>query len=147
MRFRKIRIAWSVFWGFAALLLIMLRARSQQTIDSIWVQGMGGHANVVSSQDTVRLNLDKTRPSLPPIGYRTLPIGVEGKYVGRHQFGIGHLGSSFVIRVPHWFLIVSLSSLSGLASVNWRFSLRTLLITTTLVAVVLGLMVWVSQAG
>ena len=52
------------------------------------------------------------------------------------------------IMVPHWFLIL-LSAL--LAYVPWlrfwstRFSLRTLLIVTTLIAVGLGLIAWAAR--
>src|SRR4051794_22609027 len=35
MRFRKLRIAWSVFWGVACVLLIALWVRSYLWIDSI----------------------------------------------------------------------------------------------------------------
>ena len=47
--------------------------------------------------------------------------------------------------MPHWFL-VALSALSATFAaapwIRWRFSLRTLLIATTLVALVLGLVMW-----
>src|SRR6476469_5066865 len=47
--------------------------------------------------------------------------------------------------LPYWFL-VSLSVIFAVGpwirQLRWRFSLRTLLIATTLVAVVLGLIVW-----
>lgn len=45
---------------------------------------------------------------------------------------------------PDWFLIGVAIALSAAPWLRWsnRFSLRTLLITTTLVAVVLGLIVW-----
>src|SRR4029079_4558075 len=33
MRFRKLRIAWSVLWGFAAVLLVVLWVRSYQATD------------------------------------------------------------------------------------------------------------------
>ncbi len=46
--------------------------------------------------------------------------------------------------VPNWFLIGTMLSLAAAPWVHWstKFSLRTLLITTTLVAAVLGLIVW-----
>ena len=52
----------------------------------------------------------------------------------------------FFVGVPLWFPV---AIAAGLATVPWalqiphRFSLRTLLIVTTLVAVVLGMIVWV----
>ena len=46
--------------------------------------------------------------------------------------------------VPHWFLVVSTATL---ATVPWvrRFNLRTLLIVMTLVAAVLGLVVYATK--
>src|SRR4051812_42476544 len=35
MRFRKLRIAWSVFWGLAAVLLIVLWVRSYRLNDNL----------------------------------------------------------------------------------------------------------------
>ena len=50
-------------------------------------------------------------------------------------------GSGFHLIVPHWFLVLTTGAIAGLPLVRWRFSLRTLLIATTLVAMVLGLIV------
>jgi hypothetical protein len=50
------------------------------------------------------------------------------------------------ITVPHWSLSLALAGLAALISVHWsrRFSLRTLLIATTVVAVGLGLIVYLA---
>jgi hypothetical protein len=47
----------------------------------------------------------------------------------------------FVVRFPYWFLIVVAATCAAASWFNrlWRFSLRTLLIAATVVAVVLGL--------
>jgi hypothetical protein len=53
-------------------------------------------------------------------------------------------GNLSVVTAPHWFLMSifgTLAVLLWLAQLH-RFSLRTLLIATTLIAVVLGLVVW-----
>ena len=54
---------------------------------------------------------------------------------------------SFYVDVPHWFLAILLASIATAPWLRWRFSLRTLLIATTLVAVVLAIIVWMSRAG
>jgi hypothetical protein len=54
------------------------------------------------------------------------------------QFGI----QKSTLFVPSWFLVVFAATLATLPWIHCRFSLRTLLIATTLVAVVLGLIVW-----
>ena len=44
--------------------------------------------------------------------------------------------------VPHWTLVVVLVTLSAVPWIPRQFGLRTLLIATTLIAVLLGLIVW-----
>jgi hypothetical protein len=46
--------------------------------------------------------------------------------------------------VPHWFLLMLAAGLAAAPWLRYRFSLRTLLIATTLVAVVLSLAVYVA---
>jgi hypothetical protein len=51
----------------------------------------------------------------------------------------------FCVAVPHWFLVAiftTLAVLPWIRHLSRRFSLRTLLIATTLIAVVLGLVVY-----
>jgi hypothetical protein len=45
-------------------------------------------------------------------------------------------------RFPHWFAILIACAASIAPWLAWRFSLRTMLIAMTLVAVALGLVVW-----
>ena len=46
----------------------------------------------------------------------------------------------FDFRIPHWFAVLLTATIGAVAWPNWsrRFTLRTLLIVTTLIAVVLG---------
>jgi hypothetical protein len=58
-----------------------------------------------------------------------------------HGYGVLRDG----VYMPHWFLVVGFAVLSAvpwIEHIHWRFTLRTLLIATTLVAIVLGLIVW-----
>ena len=48
MRFRKLRIAWSVVWGLAAVLPIVLWVRSYSRIDAL--RGLLGHERVFAAQ-------------------------------------------------------------------------------------------------
>jgi hypothetical protein len=45
-------------------------------------------------------------------------------------------------RFPHWFAILIAGAVAVATWIRWRFSIRTLLIATTLVAVVLGAVVY-----
>jgi hypothetical protein len=58
--------------------------------------------------------------------------------------------NGFHIAVPHWFLIMVSATIAAIPLAPWlrlRFSLRTLLLATTLIAVVLGIIVWMSRAN
>jgi hypothetical protein len=54
-------------------------------------------------------------------------------------------GAEGTIVVPYWFLLlvcIGLAAVLWLPWLPWKFSLRTLLIASTVLAVVLGLVVW-----
>jgi hypothetical protein len=68
--------------------------------------------------------------------------------LGRVGFAFGFDGSGFGIAFPYWFPVMLCSGVGLVLWKNWtpRFSLRTLLIATTLLAVVLGLLMWTLQS-
>ena len=150
MKFRKLRIAWSVSCGLTTVLLIALWVRSYSSWDGIGgtvvyprvIQVWSGGGRVVFS-----LFAANQRPWT--IGHSTreeVRKSSEGRGVTpdpRH-FGFTEYG----FKVPHWFIVL-LFAVS--AVIPWlhqlpsRFSLRTLLIATTLVAVVLGTIMLLSR--
>jgi hypothetical protein len=164
MRFRKLRIAWSVFWGLAAVLLIVLWVRSFWRWDVVYrpdnrmpqlAPTMFWTTEVDSSRGQLRLargllvfgNLAWTR-TIPPIPDREvgkpLPSVLGFSYHERVP-GTTRRPSEYVFVMPYYipfFLTCSLSLAPWVRCVPCRFSLRTLLIATTLVAVVLGEIVW-----
>jgi hypothetical protein len=64
---------------------------------------------------------------------------------GAMGFGAMETGNYRFIYVPYWFLILFSSLLAAAAWIRWQFSLRTLLLATTLVAVVLGWVVYATK--
>jgi len=52
--------------------------------------------------------------------------------------------SYYEVIVPYWLIVLSTASLAALPRIPWRFSLRTLMIATTLVAFLLGLVVYMA---
>jgi hypothetical protein len=56
------------------------------------------------------------------------------------------LGLSFSI-IPYWMLVPFALALSTASWLHWQYSLRTLLIITTLIAATLGIIVWAVRAG
>ena len=71
-------------------------------------------------------------------------------YAANHNLGFGYLANpnSAAVRIPMWALLFLSIAASAAPWLPFkRFSLRTLLIATTLVAVVLGLFVWLSRTS
>jgi hypothetical protein len=60
----------------------------------------------------------------------------------------GQLSPYVVVMLPFWFLVLVSGSLAMLLQLRWpwRFNLRSLFIATTLLAVVLGMIVWLDRA-
>jgi hypothetical protein len=135
MKFRKLRIAWSVFWGVAAVLLIVLWVRSNHkdvfyhTANHLLLTNHG----YITLGDTSGPTPNQAFfcVEFPPDKDNPTPTFEMFAFYNPQQFKL-----SYVVAVA-----------ATMAIVPWlfpRFSLRTLLIATTLVAVVLGLIVWLS---
>jgi hypothetical protein len=156
MTFRKLRIAWSVVWGVVAVLLVVLWARSYQKWDTIWSPSIITHdAGMSSNEGGAYFFLYSTPPAPPSPLWQsrtiTADISLNWRSWQRRMtfagFGITRLGTMTILLLPHWFcklLIGSFATAPWLSRAQRRFSLRTLLIATTLVAVVLGLAVYAS---
>ena len=71
-------------------------------------------------------------------GYMTNYM-IFGFYVGMEE-GI------VLVRLPLWFTAIAPLLIAIASWLPWRFSLHTLLIATTVVAVGLGLIVWLASA-
>jgi hypothetical protein len=143
MRFRKLRIAFSATCLIACVLLCVLWVRSYRwseflripITDSYGVFGTNFNGQTsVGSLNTIprKWIVDKwSFDQFAPNGVRQL-FG---------QFGI----QKSTVFVPSWFLVVIAGSLAVAPWIRCRFSLRTLLIATTLVAAVLGVIVYATR--
>lgn len=135
-----LRIAWSVSWGILCLLLVMLWVTSYREWDNVQVNMPGFcSATVWSSEGT--LSLIANYGGMPNTGWQ-IAINRVGGFAGELPQGFYFQGDprGFWCGVPHWFALL----LSGIfATIPWlrwsnKFSLRALLIATTLIAVVLA---------
>jgi hypothetical protein len=134
MRFRKLRIAWSTVCLVACVPLIMLWVRSYIWTDEFPVRA----ARLVISQQGRAGSLNLHIPG--PITFR-----YDGNevYLPNSFWGFGRTAG--MVAAPYWFpvaIVATIAVLPWMRELKWRFSLRTLLIATTLVALVLGLIVW-----
>jgi hypothetical protein len=138
MRFRKLRIAWSLFWGVPCVLLIVLWVRSYSQVDAAYVARWH---SAISSMGTLYID-----------------AGLSWTWAATcHEFGWPALqwvvlknDSEVAVKegnvaFPISRLVLLTAAFAPLSWINSRFSVRTLLIITTLVAVWLGLAVYVAR--
>jgi len=153
MRFRKLRIAWSVVWGLVAVLLIVLWVRSYWWADFLFYRATGSHGVAsASSRGKVNFGIVEFADSDEAgewIGSSRLYIYSVSTppQLSKSSWGIGTDNGpprEWALLMPHWFPVLILGIVATapwVRQLRWQFSLRTLLIATTLVAVVLGLIV------
>ena len=149
---RYLRIAVTALSLTACLLLIVLFVRSFRTLDALELYfGWGAHIAsfdkgiefCVSTGETVFPN------AKPGIRYKTIPKKAIPKKVPprSEQLGIAKFGfhtntgppGVYFLQMPNWFLVLVAATLSVAPWLKRRFSLRTLLIAMTLVALLLGM--------
>jgi hypothetical protein len=144
MRFRKLRIAWSVIWTAVTLLLIGFWIHSyfdRVTFEVLvtpthryYLRSMAGCV-VLDWEDRIFLGIELQRMYEEEY-FRQLTTNA-GVRVVRIQ------GTAYAICVSYWLLMFAAAFIAAMPWLSFnRFSLRTLLLATTLVAVVLGLVVW-----
>jgi hypothetical protein len=150
MKYRKLRIAWSVLCGFLCLLLIGLWERSYWWIDG--VSGNRGRHYVYCDMHSGRASFARIVPTgqFPPDPWRAFsrPIhdsdleAAANSSSGSHRllgFQWKVFGNGWRAAVPFWFPTFLCGALAALPWLRWQFSLRTLLIGITVVAALLGL--------
>jgi hypothetical protein len=147
MTFRKLRIAWSVVCGIACVLLIVLWVRSYQNVDTLdwttnkgelWVASCSGVCNF-KRIDFERFG--RFRGSYF-VGHTGFTYEVRTPTMPDKTFRWNHAAGYFELQLPDWLLLLAFAGFIPAPFIRPRFSLRTLLITTTLAAVVLGLIVY-----
>jgi hypothetical protein len=152
MRFRKLRIAWSVTCGIACVLLIVLWVRSYTRRDrwetpanstTVSVESTLGRVSVFHAPGDGTWTWHKsTEPD------DTYLFGAEKEqawHTGFAGFAVYTTFGHRTFRVPHWFFVLVSALAAAAPWIRWRFSLRTLLVAATLVAVVLGLVAYAAR--
>jgi hypothetical protein len=148
MRFRKLRIAWSVGCGMACVLLIVLWVRSFCYCDHVMIPT--SHTHSISGWSARGQVFCVYFPSASEFLWTSVAAdrnvehdrGSVVSFLGDWCFNVFSNYGSTGLTMPYWFPVLMTAALVVLPwakRISWRFSLRTLLIATTLVAVVLGL--------
>jgi hypothetical protein len=156
----RLRIAASVFFAIMAVAMCALWVRSYAWAESVHCNPFGSVVLGASSiNGRVGIGVSNTAPGAKSLLTRhsidirahAMSVSLEEVYsefylsagLGVHSRGPG----DFVLLLPSWFM---LGLMSTLAVVSWprrtyRFSLRTMLIATTVAAIALGVIVVLSR--
>ena len=125
MRFRKLRIAWTVGCGIACVLLIVLWVRSYSGGEALALYESGLHAASVSStKGRIELLEDNNINANP---YEWVDF-VMDRDSGRHiafaifsGFQSRHTNRFDSLSIPHWFAVALAATLAATPWLRWRF--------------------------
>jgi hypothetical protein len=139
MKYRKLRIAFSAVCGVLCLLLIALWVRSYWRFDQC--KCIPKNLTVGSRRGEILLN----QPNIEIMGVGPiLPASFKalGQEIIYDSYSPNANRDPRGTAVPFWAPTLIFAIVASLPWLPWRFSLRTLLIATTLVAILLGLIVY-----
>jgi hypothetical protein len=153
---RKLRIAFSAVCGIVCLLLIVLWVRSNSWIDSIhgtgypkqfWCESLHGEMGLLVLTDPGVQPRNLRFFSRPPEAVPYYSTGLYDDWSTPFSTALGirwTFVGGFGLVIPYWMPVVFIGMIGTIPWVPWsrRFSLRTLLVATTLVAVLLGAVVY-----
>jgi hypothetical protein len=149
---RRLRIAVSVFFAVLTVLLCVLWVRSYWYMDRLHgpisqtraIECLSVNGHMLFAITKLVIPVQRLNWSLESIDSRDGAAQSESQdtIMG---FVYGEI-DYWTIWGPHWFLTMIAATLAAALwfRVPYRFSLRTMLIATTLLAVVLGLAVWLA---
>jgi hypothetical protein len=149
MKYRKLQITWSVAWGIACLLSIALWVRSCWWVEIVYVPLSGNRVvGVGILPGSVGVGISDPNIGMPsPDRYLVEPVEYWLPQDRQHSrfWGFFEIRAGSVF-VPIWLVLVTIASIGTipwLRQLPYQFSLRSLLIAMTLVAVGLGWAIYV----
>jgi hypothetical protein len=145
MRFRKLRIAFSVTCLMACVLLIVLWVRSYKRVESLCLGTSSGNLSFASYVGRLQVLVSGV-PAHSSFGSQKMDVIPTD--VTTWAFNTESVPFRLIVAaVPFWFPVLLSATFAAMPWIRYfrRFSVRTLLIATTLVAIVLGLVVWATR--
>ena len=148
MRYRRLRISWSVGWIVASLLVIALWMRSYRAFD--YVSGMATasrQVEVFAVQGRVVIGTWGGETTFTRWYHRSNAVADSQGTVNMLKNQENAMGFAIIkpsVVIPYYFFAAVTGALAVAPWIRWskRFTIRTLLIATTLVAAILGLATW-----
>jgi hypothetical protein len=143
MRFRKLRIAFSATCAIACVLPIVLWVRSYWSVEGLCYYGKQYNYEILSQEGNVEVRSYEDLFSYP-VGFQLKHNPIVGDANPFADSSVRFTIGPERVVIPYWFYLLVTVSIGGTPWLRWsrRFSLRTLLIATTLVAMVLGAIVY-----
>jgi hypothetical protein len=140
---RYLRITTAGFFVLLTLALIALWVRSYHRED-IMLGSTGPTFSISSSLGTLTVAMMRDGGQLPwTVQAAEVDVDDDFSIWNYPYLGFGGVigGNGLVLMAPYWFLTASSFTLAGLLAFkrSWRFTTRSLLIATALLAVALGL--------
>jgi hypothetical protein len=143
-----LRILLSVSCGITCVLLIGFWVRSYSSWEQLHgpVPGLGGI--VINSVEGLMSFGAGSFVGVDSWSIQNVPASEPGRrllfrdalgYDPWSGFGIATSMNRFVAFAPHWFLVLMSAIAAASPWIRWRFSLRTLLVAITFLAVLLGI--------
>ena len=156
--FKWLRITFSAACLVACVLFIALWVRSYWWRDMAFARNPDiGSTYAASLQGKLRIGFyrehrnspaDFSRWGMNAAPAEEMALSLERSPMPKRQCALGfelvNYWNPLAFAIPYWFLVPLSGAIAAAPWIRWsnRFSLRALLIGTTLVAVVLGLVVW-----
>ena len=152
MRFRNLRIAFSATRLIACVLLIALWVRSYQWVEAIRLTAAPNGGAIQCLSIPGRFAIGQLNPAKPwsffkmsAAEWKNVIVTTQGNIPSETWGGIIRNKAVDQLFIPYWMLVLLSVAIASAPWLPWRFTLRTLLIATTLVALVLGMIVWLSR--
>jgi hypothetical protein len=141
MRYRKLRIAWSVAWGIISVMLVVFWVRSYSWGESLsYTTAQRTYFGIRSDGGHVHGFFGDVSPNRTTLGW-LYTRGIPERYWRGFLFRYPQRKCVWFV-LPCWFLLGMTMLSSAGPWFSWHFSLRTLLIATMLLAVLLGLITY-----
>jgi hypothetical protein len=152
MRYRKLRIAWSVGCGLLCSLLFVLWVRSTYLMESAESDLLARQRiALLSCYGRLLVALDVGDDRKFPAKAISFPIKKSVQPAPKSSWSFGKRSfpglTSYYVAVPYWFPVVFLGTMAAAPWIRWshRFRMRTLLIITAIIAVMLALTATISS--
>jgi hypothetical protein len=138
---RKLQIAVPAVCGVLCLLLVVLWVRSYSYSDEL--RWSFAENRIIWFDSKLGVTSFSSIPLRGPAWPATIISEPIEQPVPTAGFAFHRTRGAWSLSVPHWFLVPVLSTLASVPGLKRRFSLRTLLIAMTLIALGLGILtIW-----